>query len=494
MNATREDLANPRSGDRPVHPTTVSFRDPNGRVVIADGRAFRVVDPDYQETITEFLGSRLSSELVDNEMLINTRIVNEPDLREQLIQIAMPQRPHAMVLEHEHIAFPSYPYEWPPEMLYAAGELTLDLMERLLPETLVLKDASPYNILYRGPKPIFIDFLSIEKRAAEDSTWLAYAQFTRTFISPLLADKYFGVRLDQTFRIYRDGLQPEQVFRMSSMWRKLHPALLTTISLPALLSRMNPNRYQKIYQPRLRRSPELASFILERQLRGLRRKLKAAKPIAARTSSWHDYEEQEAQKERNLPGKKRFVERALNEHRPGRVLDIGCNRGFFSLLTARAGCSVIAIDQDPVVVGQLWRRATQEKLDVLPLVTDITRPTAGLGWRNTETLGFLDRARGSFQCVMMLAVIHHMLVTERIPLDEILKLAWELTTDLLVIEFVPPQDSMFRLITRGNDRLYGYLNRDLFEDLSSKYFVIERTEKVADSERRLYQMRRARLA
>lgn len=494
MSATRKNFADLPSGDRAIRPTSVSFRDPSGRVVIADGRAFRVVDPDYEEMLKAFLASPLSTELVDGEMLINTRIVDDPELRGQLIQIAMPQTPQALVLEHEHIAFPSYPYEWPPEMLYAAGELTLDLMERLLPENLVLKDASPYNILYRGAKPIFIDLLSIEKRASGDSTWLAYAQFVRTFISPLLADKYFGVRLDQTFRVYRDGLQPEQVFRMSSMLQKLHPSLLTSISLPALLSRMDPNRYQTIYQPRQRRSPELASFILERQLRGLRRKLKAAKPATARTSSWHNYEEQEAQKERNLPGKKSFVERALKEHGPKRVLDVGCNRGYFSMLAAQTGGSVIAIDQDPVVVGQLWRRAVQKNLDVLPLVIDITRPTAGLGWRNTETRGFLDRARGSFQGVMMLAVIHHMLVTERIPLEEILQLASELTTDLLIIEFVPPDDSMFRLLTRGNERLYDYLNREVFEDVSSKYFVIERTEQVGDSQRRLYQMRRAKVA
>ena len=441
-----------------------------------------------------FLATPLCSSLVAGEMLIDTRNVEDAALRNHLIEIALPQHPDAMVLEHEYVAFPSYPYEWAPEMLYAAGELTLDLMERLLSEKFGLKDASPYNILYRGTKPIFIDLLSIEKREPRDSTWLAYAQFTRTFIRPLLADKYFGIGLDQTFRIYRDGLQPEHVFRMSSTRQKLHPVFLTSVSLPALLSRMDPKRYQKIYQPRPSRSAEQASFILERQLRGLRRKLEAAKPIDGRKSSWHDYEEREPQKERNLPVKKMFVQRALNEHGPRRVLDVGCNRGYFSLLAAQSGCSVVAIDQDPVVVGRLWQRAAEEKLDILPLVIDITRPTAGLGWRNLETRGFLDRALGSFDGVMMLAVIHHMLVTERIPLEEILRLAAELTTDMLIIEFVAPEDEMFRLLTRGNDHLYGYLNRELFESVSEKYFFIERTEQVGDSDRWLYQMRKAKVA
>ena len=35
---------------------------------------------------------------------------------------------------------------------------------------------------------------------------------------------------------------------------------------------------------------------------------------------------------------------------------------------------------------------------------------------------FLDRARGNFDAVLMLAVIHHMLVTERVPLADILNL------------------------------------------------------------------------
>lgn len=494
MSATRKDHQSLRSGGRLSPGIAVSFRDPGGRVVIADNRAFRVVDDEYEETVRTFLATPLSSSLVAAEMLIDTRNVDDAALRDELIQIALPNHPDAMVLEHEHVAFPSYPYEWPPEMLHAAGELTLDLMERLLEEKFGLKDASPYNILYQGPKPIFIDLLSIEKRDEKDSTWLAYAQFTRTFIRPLLADKYFGIGLNQTFRVYRDGLQPEHVFRMSSAWRKFHPVFLTSVSLPVLLSRMDPKRYQTIYQPHSSRSADQALFILKHQLRGLRRKLAAARPFDRRKSSWHDYEELEQQKELNLPAKRVFVERALKERGPRRVLDVGCNRGYFSVLAAQSGCSVVAIDQDPVVVGRLWQRAGEEKLDILPLVVDITRPTAGLGWRNLETKSFLDRALGSFDGVMMLAVIHHMLVTERIPLDEILRLASELTTDLLIIEFVGPEDEMFRLLTRGNEHLYEYLNRELFERVSAKYFFIERTEQVGDSHRWLYQMRRVKVA
>jgi SAM-dependent methyltransferase len=393
-----------------------------------------------------------------------------------------------MVLEHELVPFASYPYEWAPEMLYAAGELTLDLMERLLPEKFGLKDASPYNVLFRGSHPIFVDFLSIEERDPFDPTWRPYAQFVRTFLRPLLANKYFGLGMDQVFRVHRDGLQPDHVFRMCSLRQKFHPHFMTSVSLPALLSRFKPTRYEKIYQPRKARSKEEAHFILHRQLKGLRRKLEATKPNADRHSGWAGYDED--QKDSYIAPKTSFVEATLQRARPARVLDIGCNRGLFSLLAARLGSSVVAIDQDAVVVGGLWREAAKHSLDVLPLVIDITRPTAGLGWRNSETRGFLERAVGAFDCVFMLAVIHHMLVTERIPLTEILQLAWELTTDRLVIEWIDPQDQMFHLLTRGNGALYDYLNRELFESSSNKYFSIERVAELKAGSRWLYEMRR----
>ncbi len=80
--------------------------------------------------------------------------------------------------------------------------------------------------------------------------------------------------------------------------------------------------------------------------------------------------------------------------RPRRVLDVGANTGHFSEMAARAGASVVAIDGDTAVVGDIWRRASAEKLDILPLVVNLAQPTPPTGWRNRECPSFLDRATG----------------------------------------------------------------------------------------------------
>jgi hypothetical protein len=138
----------------------------------------------------------------------------------------------------------------------------------------------------------------------------------------------------------------------------------------------------------------------------------------------------------------------------------------------------------------VWRRARSEKLDILPLVVNLTRPTPGMGWRNRECSSFLERARGHFDAVLMLAVIHHMLVTERVPLRDILDLAAELTRDILIVEFIAPDDSMFRRLTRGREELHKNLTHELFESVCREQFDIVRVQHVESSTRRLYLLRK----
>src|SRR5262249_47603899 len=125
---------------------------------------------------------------------------------------------------------------------------------------------------------------------------------------------------------------------------------------------------------------------------------------------------------------------------------IGCNNGYFSLLAARYARRVVAIDRDPQAAGMLWGTAHQRGLNILPLVIDIARPPGGCGWANRECPSFLDRASGRFDCVLMLALIHHLLVNERVPIDGIFELVAALTAKVAIVEYVDPADAQFQRI------------------------------------------------
>jgi SAM-dependent methyltransferase len=384
-----------------------------------------------------------------------------------------------MVLEHERVPFPSYAWEWPPEMLHAAAALTLDIAEALAAECLGLKDATPHNVLFSGSQPVFIDALSVERRESGDCTWLPYAQFARTFLLPLLANQRFGLPFDQLFLTRRDGVEPVEICRMAGSFRKWLPPFLTLATIPERLGRRAERKSPTLYRKRPPLEHDTAAFVLKCLFRQLRCKLAAVEPKARRASVWSGYmTERPSYTEAEFEAKSVLVQQVLDEYRPDAVLDIGCNTGHFAILAARSGASVVAIDYDPVVVGHLWRQAHGQKLDILPLVVNLARPTPDIGWRNGECVSFLGRAKGHFDAVFMLAVLHHLLISERIPLAAVLDLAAELTTNLLVIEFVEQQDPMFRRLQRGRDHLYENLTRERFEAATRSHFEIARSHRV----------------
>jgi len=466
-----------------------SFRDPGGRVFFVQNEVFRAVTGEASADFKCAIASPAVREFVSRGSMVRTSLV-DPGSTGFTVSPPEMEKEAAVIARHERVPFASYPYEWSPEMLYAAAVLTLDLQESLVREGLGLKDASPYNILFNGPDPVFVDWLSVERRDEHDPVWLAQAQFTRTFLLPLLVNRHFGVSLSQIFLSERDGLEPEAVARLCGGPMKWRQPFRSLVTLPALLGKRGANG--SIYQQKRLSDPEKARFILDHQISSLRRQLRRVAPDPARTSGWAEYVGPNQHfTDHYLQSKQDFITRTFEHKAPAKVLDIGCNTGFFSRLAAKFGASVVGIDLDPTAAGRVWQMSKAEQLSVLPLVVDISRPTPATGWINSENLSFLDRASGAeFDTVIMLAVIHHMLVTERIPLTEILKLAAELTRDRLIIEFVPPNDPMFRTLCRGRDELYRHLTREHFEDRIGEYFSVEKKEKLPDSDRWLYQLKK----
>jgi hypothetical protein len=141
-------------------------------------------------------------------------------------------------------------------------------------------------------------------------------------------------------------------------------------------------------------------------------------------------------------------------------------------------------------VAALWRSATAAHADVLPLVVDFARPTPPAGWRGREHAGFLERAGGFFDCALFLAVTHHLMVTDQIPLDEIFDAAASLTTRWLIVEYVGPADPMFRRLARGRDALYQWYGRSVFDEYARRSFDIVNSVDIPSSDRALCLLRR----
>lgn len=470
---------------REREPRCASFRDPAGRILLLGERVFRVVHPAAVDELEGFAQTRACCHSIETGRLVRTHMLTDSEAR------AVAAVDGGRILEHERIPFASYPYEWPAEMLCAAGTLTLDLAGSLLAEGYGLKDATPYNVLFQGPRPVFVDWLSFEKRDPQDPTWLAYAQFCRCFLLPLASNKHLGVPLDQLLLGRRDGVEPEEAYRWAGPLRRWFPPFLTLATIPVWLSASRNCADAGVYRKRRFQDAERAQFVLRGLFGRLRRILSRLAPEEDRSSRWSGYMEQGVSySTTQLAAKAEFVERTLEEFRPGWVLDAGANTGYFSAVAARRGGRVVAIDSDPVAAGRAWRRAWRQDLDILPLVVNLARPSPPTGWRNSECPSFLERARGRFDTVLMLALLHHLLVSERVPLEEVVDLAAELTRDLLVIEYVGTGDPMFRRITRGREDLHRGLTQESFEQACSCRFEIVRSRQLEGMDRCLYAMRK----
>jgi hypothetical protein len=453
----------------------------------------RVVGAGKVSEFDGFLKTRLAREGLESKRLVSTRRLGDGEVaarrESSILEAILLERPDGAVFEHERIPFASYAHEWPPEMLWEAGRLTLELGRSALAEGYGLKDATPRNILFRGSQPVFIDMLSFERRDPADPVWKPYGQFIRTFLLPLLANRRWGLRLGDVFSSRRDGLEPEEVYRMCGPLERFSPGILPLVSLPVWLGR-KAGCQETIYQARPLANAEKARYVVESVFSRLGRALRRLEPPARGKSAWSDYMAGQSYEGPALAAKERFTKEALEQFRPSRVLDAGANTGHFSAMAAQAGAAVVAVDADPVCVGQIWRRARAERLDILPLVVDLARPSPALGWRNRECASFLERASRGFDGVLMLALAHHLLVTERIPLEQIVAMASQLTTSLLLIEYVGPEDAMFRRLTHGREALHAGLTERVFSEACAAHFEIVRSLVLPGTQRKMYCLKR----
>jgi SAM-dependent methyltransferase len=419
-----------------------TFRDPAGSLSFEDDLVVRRIDDSARAAVFDLLEAPFC------------RTMQE---RGDLIDATIDEVGHGLRLLHPRISVATYPWEWTPSQWLAAAELTLDLCDQALTAGWILKDATPLNILFRGARPVFVDILSFERRDPRSSIWLAYGQYVRTFLLPLLMNKMLGWPLALSL-FHRDGYEPTDCYDALNWPARLSRGAFWPITLPTLIDRRKKAETPIRKPTPPLRDPEVTLAVLRRTLNDLRRRTRRAMPLSA-SSDWSEYQgtlthytpEQSRQK-------LEWVRRILEASHPGRVLDIGANTGEFSALAAESGAEVVALERDIASADRLFRIARERSLPIQTIHADIARPTPAVGWQNSESVALLPRLEGQFDLVLMLAVIHHLVLMEQIPLPAILALCHRLTRHHLVLEWVPAQDPMFQSLMRGRDSLYGALS------------------------------------
>jgi len=155
-------------------------------------------------------------------------------------------------------------------------------------------------------------------------------------------------------------------------------------------------------------------------------------------------------------------------------------------VAAGKGILTVSADVDPACVEVNYLRCVKEReTNVLPLLLDLTNPSPGVGWENEERTSLIER--GLADTVLALALIHHLAISNNLPLDRVAAF-FSRICNWLIIEFVPKGDSQVqRLLSTREDIFPDYTQR-AFERAFGRHFDIQESVTIEGSERTLYLM------
>jgi SAM-dependent methyltransferase len=405
------------------------MRDPQGRIRFEGERVLRtlvsVLPADH------FLRSALASRWVAQGRLVAFEWQGDATL-------ASPRLP-----------FVTQPTEWCDAQLHAAGALTLEMQREAVSAGFDLKDASAWNVLFDGCRPIFCDLLSF--MPLTERKWWAMGQYARHFLFPLLASRRRGLRGHDVFTMWRDGMAAPTARRLfgRSLYLTRYGSLLLGEAATrearhsALADAPQPDAQARAGTVTFRNGLHSA---LDWMLAGV-----APRPLReAAVAGWAGYEQDRPHYAGDsLQRKRDTVAGWLSRLAPGWVLDMGCNTGEFSRMAAQQGAQVVALDADHDSIERLYRE-TPAGTRLYPLVARLDDIGAGRGWAGSEHPGLAQRLAGRFDLVMMLALLHRLAIGAAVPLDEVARFAASCTRDALVVELIDASDP--QLVSLCNQR------------------------------------------
>lgn len=451
---------------KPVqHPA--SYRDPSGFVFFADGKHYRQVNISYAKEYDHLISSGLCELLTSGNYLLNHTETERSDLRmEKCYKTLLP----------DQIPFISYPYEWCFEQMKDAALLTLQVAKISIGKGMILKDATPFNIQFVKGRPLFIDTLSFETYDPS-VPWIAYRQFCETFLFPLMIAHYHKTGIVPFLQGFADGIPVQTAANLMPYKSRFSAAAWLHVYLQNKFS----NKQAATSSP--------VSFSERKMMNLLNHLESTVEKLNNRSkSAWRDYYNESVSGIDYLQVKEKMVTRYLQKLNGKHLLDLGANNGYFSILAAKMGFDVLAIDSDEQCINSFYKKIKAENITgVLPLCVNIISPSPATGFANQERGSFNERIKPD--TVMALALLHHLCIGKNLPLEMLANYFAGLAPQL-IIEFVPKEDEKTKLLLQNKKDIFPGYSIARFEEIFSEKFVIENKETVGDTRRSIYFMKR----
>ena len=450
---------------------SASFRDPSGFLFHDQGTLYRQVNRSYESDYDLLRDSGLYDLLVEKGLLIPHG--------EASLDLARSDQA-VRILEPEPVSFISYPYEWCFSQLKDAALTTLRIQRLALKKGMSLKDSSAYNIQFHEGRPLLIDSLSFTAYE-EGEPWVAYRQFCQHFLAPLALMARTDIRLSALLRTNIDGIPLDMAAGLLPWRSRLSPGLLMHIHLHA--------RSQKKHQST--QATGKKTRVSRNALMGILDSLKGA--VSKQNwrpggTEWGEYYDDTNYSDSSLQTKKNLVGNMLDRTDSRTVWDVGANNGFFSQVASDRGIFTLAADIDPTAVEQNWRACRKGGRPLmLPLVMDLTNPSPALGWDHRERDSLLDR--GPADTVIALALIHHLAISNNVPLGRLAEF-FARAGKHLIIEFVPKSDSQVQRLLATREDVFPTYDLAGFEKAFAGYFETLDQTGIEGSERTLFLMRK----